>query len=90
MHAINSPTLWGRDVITSAQIRAARSLLQISQQELAAAAGVAVTTIARMEKMPGKVKGMSETIEKIEAALEAKGVQFVEGGAIHKSPQKLE
>lgn len=90
MEAVNLRPQWWRNMITSAQIRAARGLLQMSQQDLAAAAGVHVATIARLEKMPGRLKGMIETVESVEAALRSKGIQFVEGGVVYEGGRKLE
>lgn len=65
--------------ITAAQIRAARALLSWQGHQLAAASGVSLSTIRRLET------GVSETgalaMRAIVAALEAAGIEFIPGGA---------
>src|SRR5690242_4966084 len=66
------------------QIKAARALLAWSQDELAAASGVSVPTVKRLEAADGALGGRSETGEKIRHALERAGIEFIEengGGA---------
>jgi transcriptional regulator with XRE-family HTH domain len=63
-------------VITSAQIRAARSLLGLSQAEVASRAGLSVPTIKRAESDSGLAVSRS-TIEVIRDALEIAGVLFL-------------
>jgi len=65
-------------VIESAQIRAARGLLDWSQRELAQKAEVGFATVQRAEQRGGTVKGMVETVLKLRAALEAGGVEFID------------
>jgi transcriptional regulator with XRE-family HTH domain len=61
------------------QIRAARSWLGLSQEELADAAGVSRRTVIRMEKSE---EPLSERImEKLEKALERKGIEFLFEGS---------
>jgi transcriptional regulator with XRE-family HTH domain len=60
----------------SSQIRAARSLLGWSQDKLARAAGVGLTTLQRIEQNEGIVKGNFSTILKIQRALEQAGIKF--------------
>jgi transcriptional regulator with XRE-family HTH domain len=60
-------------------LRAARALLDLSQEELAAAAGVSRQIVVRIEKCEGNV--LAEAIEKVRSALEGAGVVFVEGNA---------
>jgi transcriptional regulator with XRE-family HTH domain len=62
------------------QVKAARSLLAWSQEELANASGVSVPTIKRLEADDGELGGKPETAEKIVAALEAAGVEFTNSG----------
>ena len=66
-----------------AQIRAARSMLELSQPDLAASAGVSVSTLKRAE---GKIQppASKDAVASIRTALEAAGVEFIEengGGA---------
>jgi predicted transcriptional regulator len=76
------------------QIKAARSLLAWSQDDLAAAADVSIPTIKRLEAQDGPLGGRGETGIKIRSALESAGVEFIEengGGAgvrLRKRPQK--
>jgi transcriptional regulator with XRE-family HTH domain len=59
------------------QIKAARALLAWSQSDLARASSVSEPTIKRLEANDGEIGGRSETAEKIRAALEAAGVEFI-------------
>jgi transcriptional regulator with XRE-family HTH domain len=59
------------------QIKAARALLAWSQGDLARASNVSEPTIKRLEANDGEIGGRSETAEKIRAALEAAGVEFI-------------
>jgi transcriptional regulator with XRE-family HTH domain len=64
-------------VIISEQIRAARQLLRITADELANLSGVGVATIRRYELMTGVPSGNARSVEAIQQALEARGVEFV-------------
>jgi transcriptional regulator with XRE-family HTH domain len=61
------------------QIKAARALLDWSQEELARASGLSIPTIKRLEALDGTIGGRPETAEKIRAALEANGIEFTNG-----------
>lgn len=64
-------------MIFSAQIRAARGLLSISQIELAADSGLSLQTIKNLEKDEEAVrKANLATVEKIKNTLENRGVRF--------------
>lgn len=66
------------------QLKAARALLGWSQQSLAAAANVSHPTVKRLEAADGPIGGRSETVDKLLAALEHAGIEFIEengGGA---------
>jgi len=58
------------------QIRAARALLNLSQAEVAALAGVSVPTVKRAEGA-GKVSASADALAAIKAALETSGVVFL-------------
>jgi predicted transcriptional regulator len=60
------------------QIKAARSLLAWSQDQLAAAADVSIPTIKRLEARDGPLGGRDETGIKIRLALETAGVEFLD------------
>ena len=62
-------------MITPAQSRAGRALLNWSQPELATSSGVSVSTIRDFET--GKRSPIANNIAAIRAALEAAGVIFV-------------
>ena len=64
-------------MLTSAQCRAARGLLDWSQQRLADAAGVGVVTVRQFEA--GKGEPRRATLTVIEQALKAAGVEFTNG-----------
>jgi transcriptional regulator with XRE-family HTH domain len=84
--------------ISIRQIKAARALLAWSQEQLAAAANVSIPTIKRLEAHDGSLGGRTDTGDKIEAALEKAGIEFIEenGGGpgvrlrkgVHKKPSK--
>jgi transcriptional regulator with XRE-family HTH domain len=60
---------------TPAQVRAARALINWSQQQLAEAARVGVVTVRQFES--GAAQPRNSTLEVIERALEAAGVEFI-------------
>lgn len=62
-------------------LRAGRALLGLSQEELAALAGLSRQILIRIEK--GEQNVLVESIEKVRAALEAGGVFFIEGSPDH-------
>lgn len=63
-------------MITPAQIRAARALLNISQQELANELGVSVITVKRLESERDVYVSL-DAVEAAQKALEARGVKFL-------------
>jgi transcriptional regulator with XRE-family HTH domain len=67
-------------MITSEQIRAARALLRIEQDDLARRAHVSVTTIRRIEAENGAVRVAEATVGEIRKALEAGGAEFIADG----------
>jgi transcriptional regulator with XRE-family HTH domain len=65
-------------MISPSQIRAARALIGISQTDLADMAGVGVATIRRIEAAVGRVSGNALTLLRLQKALEAKGLVFID------------
>ena len=64
--------------ISIRQIKAARSLLGWSQDDLAERSGVSKPTIGRLESQAGEaVGGRAETGDALVAALEKAGVEFI-------------
>ena len=68
-------------MILPKQIKAARALLGLNQDELARAAGIGSATLKRVEATD-EVRGAAGTLWKIEQALEKAGIEFIsaEGG----------
>lgn len=63
------------------RIKAGRDLLGLNQAELCERAGVPLITLRRIEGKPDHAGLVSQdTVEKVKAALEAAGVQFLEEG----------
>lgn len=65
--------------ITSEQIRAARALLRIEQEELASRAHVSVVTIRRLEAADA-LRASRATREGVRQVLEQAGAEFIESG----------
>jgi len=65
-------------VIFPVQISAARVLLGIGQKELASAASVALGTVKRIEAAREELTGNAQTMGRIQRALEATGIEFIE------------
>jgi len=63
--------------MTSEQVRAARALLRWEQKDLAAASGMSLPAIKRLETIPGPLAAQSRTIDAIRAALEVGGIEFI-------------
>lgn len=66
-------------LVTSEQLRAARSMLRMEQERLAEASGVGVSTIRRLEGLDGELRAQATTLRRLERALEAAGVVFTNG-----------
>lgn len=64
-------------VISSAHIRAARALLGISAEQLSQIAEVPHRTIQRFETADGIPPSRSGTLERVQRALEAAGIEFL-------------
>ena len=60
------------------QLRAARAMAGIDRQRLANAAGVAVQTVRRLEGLD-RIRATTTTVESLQRALEAAGVEFLPG-----------
>jgi hypothetical protein len=65
--------------LTSAQIRAARALLRWSAEDLARASALGVTTIRRAELTVGETSMTTANDLAVRRALEAAGVEFIDG-----------
>lgn len=70
-----------------ARIKAARDLLGITQAQLCEAAGIPLITLRRIEGKPDHSGLVSaDTVQRIVAALESQGIQFLEGGQVAAGP----
>jgi transcriptional regulator with XRE-family HTH domain len=65
--------------LTSAQIRAARALLRWSAEDLARASALGVTTVRRAELTEDETSMTAANDLAVRRALEAAGVDFIEG-----------
>jgi transcriptional regulator with XRE-family HTH domain len=60
-----------------ARLKAARALLDWSQDDLAMNSGVSVPTVKKLEAADGEIGGRAETGEALVAALQEAGVEFI-------------
>jgi transcriptional regulator with XRE-family HTH domain len=70
--------------VSISQIKAARALLEWSQEDLAEAADVSLPTVKRLEAAGGLPRGRPITVESLQTALERAGIVFIDengGGA---------
>lgn len=64
-------------MITSAQIRAARGLLNWSRKDLAEQSGVSFASMMRLESFDGVPSSNVKTLDAIKKAFEDAGVEFI-------------
>lgn len=64
-------------MISARQIRAARALLGLGQEDLASLAKCGIATIRRIEGSTEGLTGNAQTIARIEKALETAGIIFI-------------
>jgi hypothetical protein len=64
-------------LITSAQIRAARALLNWSRAELASKSGIGLSALMRLESSEGVPGGHIKTLDTVQKAFEDTGVEFI-------------
>ena len=65
-------------MIYPVQIRAARVLVGLSQQDLAKLAGIGLATLKRIEGAGAELTGTAQTMARIQRALESAGVIFLD------------
>ncbi len=68
-------------MITAAQLRAARALVGMDQRALAAASGLSLPTIQRMEASEGVIRGNVDSLMKLIRAIEGAGVELIAEGS---------
>lgn len=64
------------DLMTSAQCRGARAILEMTQPELARAAALGLSTVVDFERRRREVS--EEAIKAMRRALEAAGIEFID------------
>jgi transcriptional regulator with XRE-family HTH domain len=64
---------------TGPQLRAGRAMAGLKQEVLAAAAGLTVNTIRRLEGMEGEIVASTTTVNSLQRALERAGIEFTDG-----------
>jgi hypothetical protein len=67
-------------MLTSELIRAARMLLRWDQEVLSQKSGVPLTTLKKLELRAGPLVTRGGTEDKLRAALEAAGIEFLNSG----------
>ena len=72
-------------MITAAQMRAARALLNIDQRDLAERCGLSLPTIQRMEASDGVVRGNVTSLMKLVEALAESGIELIGDNATSSS-----
>ena len=66
-------------MIVGLQIRSARAMLRWSAAELSKKSGVSQPTILRIEQIDGVSTSRGDTLDRIEKALMAGGIEFIGG-----------
>jgi transcriptional regulator with XRE-family HTH domain len=79
-------------LITPDQIRAARALLRMDQEELARRAKVSVVTVRRLEAPDGLGNVSLGTFSEVQRALESAGAEFIDRGVRRRkrTPEEIE
>jgi transcriptional regulator with XRE-family HTH domain len=70
-------------MIVARQIRAARALVGLSQREVAERASVGIATIRRIEAAVDEITGTAQTLSRIQKALQAAGIIFIDQDEDH-------
>ena len=64
-------------MITSAQIRAARAILDWSREVLSNRSGIGISALMRLENAVGIPNGNIKTFEAVQKAFENAGIEFI-------------
>jgi transcriptional regulator with XRE-family HTH domain len=75
-------------MITAEQIKAARALLRLEQEDLARRSGVSISTIRRLESAGGAELVAPDTAGAVIRALEEQGVEFIHQGVSLKTKEQ--
>lgn len=76
--------------INPEQIRAARALLRIEQDDLARRAQVSVATIRRLEAADGDGRVTPATLQSVQRVLEQAGAEFITYGVRRRAPKRAD
>lgn len=87
MHCGATMNVKGNDYISAAQIRAARSILDWSQEALAHATNLSIATIRNLEL--GHISPRHTTTHIIRATLENAGLEFIEPEGVRRRPEEI-
>jgi transcriptional regulator with XRE-family HTH domain len=60
------------------QLRAARAMAGLTQAQLAKRSGISIATVKRLELESGALPVRLNTVQKLQRALEAAGIAFIE------------
>lgn len=77
-----------RNIINARQIKAARALLDWSQEQLAETCGLSIATIRKIES--GHISPRHSTMGGIQRALEGAGLEFIEPNGVRQRPDQIE
>ena len=75
------------NTLTARQIRAARALLDWSQDDLAASSGLSVATVRKLEL--GHISPRGKTTESIRRAFDDAGLEFIEPHGVRHKPEEV-
>lgn len=64
-------------MITSAQIRSARALLDWSREKLSTESGVGISALMRLESADGVPSGNIKTLTAVQKTFEEAGIEFI-------------
>lgn len=64
-------------MITSAQIRAARAMLNWSRADLSSKSGVGLSALMRIEASEGIPRGQVKTLDSVQKSFEQAGIEFI-------------
>jgi transcriptional regulator with XRE-family HTH domain len=68
-------------LISGPQLRAARAMAGLDRHQLADKAGISVQSVRRLEAM-GRIRANVTTVDSLQRALEAAGVEFTDDGGV--------
>ena len=79
-------------MITSAQIRSARAMLDWSREQLSEISGVGISALMRLESADGVPSGNIKTFETVKRVFEEAGIEFLgspeEGAGVRSKLKK--